>query len=205
MPSGISKSAAPFGSRARKNGFASARRALRDEHRARPAILEAVQLGDADAPAGGRHFESRFDDGDAARVLARIADAHRHALLGLAGRERETLAGVGDAGVARADEVRGARVVGDALEGEATGAVRARAPQARCAARRQRVEQHLDVADARRIVRVRDLAADRAVAGGHVGHLRFRRPVVLRRGGRREQQRRQARDCPRASCRFARE
>ena len=29
-----------------------------------------------------------------------------------------------------------------------------------------------------------------AVAGGHVGHLRSRRPVVLRRGGRREQQRR---------------
>jgi hypothetical protein len=67
-----------------------------------------------------------------------------------------------------------------------TGAVRARASQARRAARRQRVEQDLDVADARRVVRVRDLAADRAATGGHVGHLRFRRPVVLRGGGRGE-------------------
>jgi hypothetical protein len=162
-------------------------RAIRGRHvgRARAAILEAHQLGDAHAAARPGELELRVDRDDLARVGARLADAHRDALLCLARREADPVPRIRDARVARADQIRGRRIVRDTLEDEVPGRVGARAAQPGRSARRQRVEEQLDVPDLRRRVGVHDRPDDARRAGGHVGDVRFV-AVVLRASHRGE-------------------
>ena len=97
----------------------------------RSAILEAVQLGDADAPAGGRHFGSCFDDGGAGSRPRSVADTRTVTRFSVSPTATSRSPGR-DSGVARATRLRRARVVRHALEDKRTALSSARVASPVC-------------------------------------------------------------------------
>ena len=142
----------------------------------------------AQVRAAAHHAQHDLADGDAGRIRGGVAEHELHVLHELARFERDPRS-VGHLARARAHEVDGVRIVGDALERERAAGVAVGLAHARLSVRAECVQHDAHVGCGIGAGRMHDPAPDGRQPGRDVGRRVTRKGLRGRRGGEERRER----------------